>query len=70
MILNGSVVLESDLNPALKLVSSTRLARAPLSTPPPVGGEGGGGGVVFVCFEEARVGECSWVEKVVSRASF
>jgi len=35
------------------------------------GGGGGGGGVVFfVCFEEAGVGECGWVQKVVSWASF
>lgn len=27
-------------------------------------------GVVSICFEEARVGECAWVQKVVSRASF
>ena len=27
-------------------------------------------GVVSICFEEARVGECAWVQKFVSRASF
>lgn len=27
-------------------------------------------GVVSLCFEEARVGECGWVQKVVSVGSF
>ena len=29
-----------------------------------------GGGGFCVRFEEVRVGECGWVQKVVSRASF
>jgi len=29
--------------------------------PPPLAG----GGVVFLCFEEARVGECGWVQKIM-----
>ena len=43
---------------------SWRTGTEPICRNPPAATSCGGGGF-FVCFEEVRVGECGWVQKVV-----